>query len=75
MLWLFIQVVSALNDCQSDNFLALEAEFNVLCDSHLVCIESTDGCYQTQAIKIAGRQRSGKSKVLLFYLFPLFCEH
>jgi Domain of unknown function (DUF3480) len=53
-------MVAALNGYRLHHSLALEAEFNFMCDSHLVCIQSDDGKYQTQAIQIAGRQRACK---------------
>lgn len=45
----------------NDHVLALGADFCVLADSHLVCIQSEDGNYQTQAINIQNKPCKGQS--------------
>ncbi|XP_065571990.1 zinc finger FYVE domain-containing protein 9-like isoform X2 [Artemia franciscana] len=50
-------VVKAVNQ-SNENVLALGASFNSEADSHLVCIQESDGSYQTQAINIQNRPRS-----------------
>jgi len=53
-------MVSALDNCMNDHTIAIEAEFSEELDSYLVSVQTTDGRYHTQAIKIDSRCRSSK---------------
>lgn len=47
----------------NEHVMALGSSFSSVADSHLVCIQSEDGNYQTQAINIQNKQRQGKALV------------
>ena len=70
----------------NDHVMALEANFNINADSHLVCIQNADDKYDTQAINIQNKPRKSnytnycsfndtilKVKSLLLKLF-VFCK-
>lgn len=50
--------MKALNKC-NEHVLALGASFNESADSHLICVQTEDGQYQTQAISIHNQPRKG----------------
>ena len=57
----FCQLMKALNK-SNEHVLAMGACFNERADSHLVCVQSDDGNYQTQAISVHHQIRKGKDK-------------
>lgn len=56
------QVIKGLNN-SNDHVLAYASNFSITADSHLVCIQTNTGDesnYQTQAINIHNKPRTGK---------------
>lgn len=45
----------------NDHVISLAASFSPLADAHLVCLQTDDGSYQTQAINIHTRPRKGEN--------------
>ena len=45
----------------NDHVISLAASFSPMADAHLVCLQTDDGSYQTQAINIHTRPRKGNS--------------
>lgn len=63
-----LQVIKSLNN-SSDHILAFAGNFSVQADSHLVCIQDTQGnenCYSTHAINIHNKPRKSKFPHILF---------
>lgn len=56
-----------------DHVMALGASFSMVADSHLVCLQSEDGIYQTQAINIQNRPRRGQFKLFMQSANELYC--
>lgn len=54
----FSQLLKALNK-SNEHVLAMGACFNENADSHLICVQSENGQYQTQAISIHNKPRRG----------------
>ncbi|KAM9385829.1 zinc finger FYVE domain-containing protein 9 [Pholidichthys leucotaenia] len=52
------ELMKALNK-SNEHVLAIGACFNETADSHLICVQSDDGQYQTQAISIHNQPRKG----------------
>lgn len=67
-----LQVIKSLNN-SSDHILAFAGNFCVEADSHLVCIQDTQGnenCYSTHAINIHNKPRKSKFvKISFVYSF------
>lgn len=61
----------------NEHVISIGASFSTEADSHLVCVQNSDGVYQTQANSATGHPRKGKHSViidfyLLKYLYPSF---
>uniref|UniRef100_A0A3P9P0X7 Zinc finger, FYVE domain containing 9b n=1 Tax=Poecilia reticulata TaxID=8081 RepID=A0A3P9P0X7_POERE len=52
------QLMKAINK-SNEHVLAIGASFNETADSHLICVQTDDGQYQTQAISIHNQPRKG----------------
>lgn len=65
------QVIKGLNN-SNDHVLAYASNFSIAADSHLVCIQTSnigdESNYQTQAINIHNKPRTGKFKTDLRYI-------
>uniref|UniRef100_A0A9J7XCM2 Smad anchor for receptor activation-like C-terminal domain-containing protein n=1 Tax=Cyprinus carpio carpio TaxID=630221 RepID=A0A9J7XCM2_CYPCA len=55
----FHSLLKALNK-SNERVLALGSCFNEQADSHLICVQTEDGQYQTQAISIHSQPRRGE---------------
>uniref|UniRef100_A0AAY4DUY4 FYVE-type domain-containing protein n=1 Tax=Denticeps clupeoides TaxID=299321 RepID=A0AAY4DUY4_9TELE len=60
------ELMKALNK-SNEHVLAMGACFNEHADSHLICVQTDSGQYQTQAISIHNKPRRAKSKRILSY--------
>ncbi|MED6245856.1 Zinc finger FYVE domain-containing protein 9, partial [Ataeniobius toweri] len=52
------ELMKAINKSK-EHVLAIGASFNENADSHLICVQTDDGQYQTQAISIHNQPRKG----------------
>uniref|UniRef100_A0A3Q2ZET9 Zinc finger FYVE domain-containing protein 9-like n=1 Tax=Kryptolebias marmoratus TaxID=37003 RepID=A0A3Q2ZET9_KRYMA len=59
------ELTKALNKC-NEHVLAIGASFNESADSHLICVQTEDGQYQTQAISIHNQPRKTGSCFFIF---------
>ena len=51
----------------NEHVMALGANFSMLADSHLVCIQNDDGNYHTQAINIQNKPRKSKWQLSIHF--------
>lgn len=52
----------------NEHVISIGASFSAEADSHLVCIQNSDGVYQTQANSATGHPRKGKCPVFIHFI-------
>lgn len=52
----------------NEHVISIGAHFSMEADSHLVCFQNEEGSYQTQAISMPGKTRTGETCRLLVIL-------